>query len=371
MKSHRAFLLAFSKLLALGLLFQILLCSPMAQQRGPGVADGPYVAGNGVKPPVPLYQPLPAYTEEARNARVEGIVLIQAIVRKDGTVDSFKVLKSLGHGLDESAVNTIATKWQFQPGTLNGAPVDVQVIIEVAFRIYRKKEQDAKAMPGSLDEALRIPSDEKVLKPLPDIAEQGNYGAQFIVGSMYVEGKGVPQDYIQAYKYLALFNAALADKKNPEFQNAVKRATDLIDSIAGKMTAEQIADAGRLVEEWKSAYLQSKCGAPDIKGNWRVEEGFPSSMQRPPYSQQAREAGIEGSVLVECIIRKEGRADQCKVVRGLGYGLDEAAIFAVTGRWRFMPAKCNGEPVDKRTLIPVMFRLNPSPPGSDGESRNR
>jgi len=63
MKSHRAFLLAFSKLLALGLLFQILLCSPMAQQRGPGVADGPYVAGNGVKRP---YLRLPAAGDSCR-----------------------------------------------------------------------------------------------------------------------------------------------------------------------------------------------------------------------------------------------------------------------------------------------------------------
>ena len=101
---------------------------------GPGV--GPYVVGNGVKAPVPLFQPLPAYTEEARKARAEGIVVIQAIVRKDGTVDSFKVLRGLGYGLDESAINTIATKWRFKPGTFNGAPVDVQANIEVSFRLY-------------------------------------------------------------------------------------------------------------------------------------------------------------------------------------------------------------------------------------------
>jgi periplasmic protein TonB len=103
---------------------------------GIGSGIGPYVVGNGVKPPVPVFQPLPAYTEEARKARAEGIVLIQAIVRKDGTVDSFKVLRGLGYGLDESAINTIATKWRFKPGTYNGAPVDVQANIEVSFRLY-------------------------------------------------------------------------------------------------------------------------------------------------------------------------------------------------------------------------------------------
>lgn len=103
---------------------------------GIGSGIGPYVVGGGVKAPVAIYQPLPAYTEEARKARAEGVVMIQAIIRRDGTVDSFRVLRGLGYGLDESAINTIATKWRFKPGTLNGAPVDVQANIEVSFRLY-------------------------------------------------------------------------------------------------------------------------------------------------------------------------------------------------------------------------------------------
>jgi TonB family protein len=110
----------------------------MGGGRGGGIGSGvgPYVVGNGVKAPEALYQPLPAYTEEARKARAEGIVLIQAVIRKDGTVDSFKVLRGLGYGLDESAINTIATKWRFKAGTLRGEPVDVQANIEVSFRLY-------------------------------------------------------------------------------------------------------------------------------------------------------------------------------------------------------------------------------------------
>ena len=103
---------------------------------GIGKGVGPYVAGNGVKGPIAVLNPPPNYTEEARKARAEGIVQIQAIIRKDGTVDSFKVLRGLGYGLDESAINTIATKWRFRPGTKDGNPVDVLADIEVAFRLY-------------------------------------------------------------------------------------------------------------------------------------------------------------------------------------------------------------------------------------------
>lgn len=103
---------------------------------GIGSGIGPYVMGSGVKEPVALRQPLPPYTEEARKMRAEGIVLLQAIVRKDGSVDSFKVIRGLGYGLDESAIRTIASKWRFRPGTYKGKPVDVQIDIEVAFSIY-------------------------------------------------------------------------------------------------------------------------------------------------------------------------------------------------------------------------------------------
>jgi periplasmic protein TonB len=92
--------------------------------------------GPGMTKPVALQQPLPPYTEAARKNRTEGIVLIQAVIRKNGTVDSFKVVKSLGNGLDESAIDTIAKKWRFKPGMYLGEAVDVKADIEVRFTMY-------------------------------------------------------------------------------------------------------------------------------------------------------------------------------------------------------------------------------------------
>jgi protein TonB len=89
-----------------------------------------------VTEPVAIEQPKPPYTEEARKNRTEGIVLLQVIIRANGRVDGFKVLKSLGNGLDESAINTIATKWRFRPALFLGKPVDFQAQIEVTFRLF-------------------------------------------------------------------------------------------------------------------------------------------------------------------------------------------------------------------------------------------
>jgi TonB family protein len=99
-------------------------------------AEQVYRVGGPVQAPRVRYQPLPTYTQEAREAKVEGIVLLQGIVRKNGRITDLKVLQGIGYGLDQSAINTITTEWRFEPGTKDGQPVDVQVNMEVSFRRY-------------------------------------------------------------------------------------------------------------------------------------------------------------------------------------------------------------------------------------------
>ncbi len=95
-----------------------------------------YSVGDSVKPPQVLQQPKPSYTEEAREAKIEGIVMVSAVIQKNGSVGQIKILKGLGYGLDESVVNTLSRQWKFKPGTLNDEPVDVSVVMEVSFRLY-------------------------------------------------------------------------------------------------------------------------------------------------------------------------------------------------------------------------------------------
>ena len=104
---------------------------------GPATGDGSgvYKYGSGVTNPIPIVQTTPSYTDAAIKAKVQGVVWLQAIIRKDGSVDSFKVLRGLGHGLEEQAIQEIATNWRFRPGMLNGGPVDVLATIEVQFNL--------------------------------------------------------------------------------------------------------------------------------------------------------------------------------------------------------------------------------------------
>ena len=101
---------------------------------GGGSGGGAYKPGNGVTNPVPIYRPEPQYSEEARKAKWQGAVLLSLVVDENGKPTSIKVVRPLGLGLDEKAIEAV-TQWKFKPGTKEGKPVAVQAQIEVTFRL--------------------------------------------------------------------------------------------------------------------------------------------------------------------------------------------------------------------------------------------
>lgn len=96
--------------------------------------SGPLRVGGNVKAPRVLARPQPAYNEVARRARIQGIVILEAVIDKQGNVERVKVIRGLPMGLTESAVDAVK-KWKFRPGTLNGQPVDVIFNLTVNFRL--------------------------------------------------------------------------------------------------------------------------------------------------------------------------------------------------------------------------------------------
>ena len=90
--------------------------------------------GGDVKAPVAITRIEPQYTELARKARIEGIVIIEAIIDRNGNVTDVRVLKPLPLGLDQSALEAVK-RWKFSPGTLNGQPVPVIYNLTVNFRL--------------------------------------------------------------------------------------------------------------------------------------------------------------------------------------------------------------------------------------------
>ena len=92
------------------------------------------VGEEGVTAPKVLYKVEPAYTDEARNAKIEGVVGLSVEIDVEGLAQNIQVERSLDGGLDQSAVSAVA-QWRFQPGEKNGRPVRIAAKIEVNFRL--------------------------------------------------------------------------------------------------------------------------------------------------------------------------------------------------------------------------------------------
>ena len=105
---------------------------------GPGSGGnsggGAYRVGGGVSAPVPIFRPEPEYSEEARKAKFQGSVIVALVVDEKGNPQSIRVVRPLGLGLDEKAIEAVQ-KWRFKPGLKEGRPVAVSAQIEVSFRL--------------------------------------------------------------------------------------------------------------------------------------------------------------------------------------------------------------------------------------------
>ena len=102
---------------------------------GGGIGGGAYHVGGGVSAPKVIYRVDPEFSDEARKNKYQGTVLLKVIIGVDGKTHDIKVLRALGMGLDEKAVEA-ARLWRFEPGQKDGKAVPVEVNMEVNFRLY-------------------------------------------------------------------------------------------------------------------------------------------------------------------------------------------------------------------------------------------
>ena len=101
---------------------------------GGGTGGGPYRPGSGIEPPRLLREVKADYTEDARQRSISGEVVLEIVVRRDGSVGDVRILRGLGGGLNDRAVQAVR-QWRFAPATRLGSPVDVIVEVGVEFRL--------------------------------------------------------------------------------------------------------------------------------------------------------------------------------------------------------------------------------------------
>ena len=89
-----------------------------------------------VSQPEVIFKVDPRYSDEALKAGLSGTVMLWIVVDTEGHARNIHVLKSLGMGLDEKAIEAVR-QWKFEPATKDGKPVAVKVAVEVSFHLYK------------------------------------------------------------------------------------------------------------------------------------------------------------------------------------------------------------------------------------------
>jgi TonB family protein len=103
--------------------------------QGGNAGGGLYQIGGGVSAPVPIFTPEAEFSDEARRAKYQGVCLISVIVDKFGNPQDPRVIRALGMGLDEKALDAVR-KYKFKPAMKGNMAVPVRITIEVNFRLY-------------------------------------------------------------------------------------------------------------------------------------------------------------------------------------------------------------------------------------------
>jgi TonB family protein len=102
---------------------------------GSGWSAGPPPPRPWDKPPVALYAPAAQFSEQARAEKFQGVVLVSVLVTEEGLPTDVRVVKPVGKGLDEKAVEAV-NQYRFKPATKDGVPVAARISVEINFRLY-------------------------------------------------------------------------------------------------------------------------------------------------------------------------------------------------------------------------------------------
>ncbi len=163
-------------------------------------------------PPKVLHRVEPRYTREARANGIQGTVLVEVAIDKEGKPENMSVLSPIGFGLDSRAMDAVR-QWTFRPALSEGKPVRGVTTVQVKFRIFRRRfDPAADERRTSFNLAVEAIQRKKQSKDPPDaetvgtirkLAQQKYPPAMYLYGKLLEAGDGVAQDRDAALPLIA------------------------------------------------------------------------------------------------------------------------------------------------------------------------
>ena len=321
----------------------------------------------------------PVYPPLARQARIQGTVILNVIITKSGDIGAVRLVS--GHPVLAPAAIEAVKQWRYQPYLVNGQAEEVTTNLQINFSLADDRLPDGAAgdttrvqagaigrlaggLPRVSEAVMRGLRTQKIDPVYPSTAfDAGVQGLVVLVLRIDREGNVADVTLVSGHPLLvqAAMDAVKQWKYRPYLQNGTPTEMETTVHLRFELTG-----AGAVIEPDPAMTEPSPTVYPAAPGRgyakrMRISRGVATALivdkVQPEYPPDAREQQIQGNVLLHVIIGKEGNVENVQLITGHPL-LAPAAIDAVR-QWKYRPYLLNGQAVEIDTQVMVNFKLGP------------
>lgn len=308
----------------------------------------------------------PVYPPLARQARIQGTVMLKIVINKDGDVRDVQLIS--GHPMLAPAAIEAVKQWKYQPYTKDGEVVEVSTVVRVNFNLAGEPPTGGvvggtwgETTGGVISTDLRVPEAEMqkfrihTVDPVyPPMAIQAR-----VEGIVSLDVRVTATGDIEAIRLVSghpmLASSAIQAVKRWKYQPYVVNGNAVEVATMVRLNFQLAAnDAGGMARELSPAQLR-KLNPELIRVSPGVIQGLLVRKVNPEYPPDARDHHIQGTVVLQARIDKEGNVADVELISGHPL-LAPAAIEAVKQRG-YRPYLLNGQAVEVETQVQVNFTL--------------
>jgi len=306
-------------------------------------------------PPELLSRTDPEYSDEARVAEIEGTVVVAGVAGEAGRARDLRVTQHLGLGLDEKAIETVQ-QWRFKPDT-ESVRVTVDFSLPSKQSLWHLIGVDFHPPEGATRPIVLsayYPTGAGVFSgaAIEEGRLLGAIGRQaFIALSFDVDENGVPiQIQVETSSDSVWNDQATAVLRQWRFTPGMKDGKP----VSVPCTFDFVWGPRNLGSKEVAQLLTALHPPPGPSDDINPPAVIYSPV--PPYSEQARNAGLEGTVTVVLRVGEDGTPRDIRIAQGLEPTIDESVTAAI-GKWRFSPMLLNGQVASPGFVVEVRFQL--------------
>ncbi|MEM6963798.1 MAG: TonB family protein, partial [Bacteroidota bacterium] len=316
------------------------------------------------------------YPKEARKAGTEGRVIVKFTVGADGTITKAHVAQDIGNGCGDAALSVINTLPKMIPATKDGKAVAVEMVIPVNFKLQgdnrEVKDSEEKAAPSSPNEihvvGMGVPQKKKGFHKMT-IDEIDEY-ARGVDVNFILDGNQSTLEQIKSLdekdiKEIIYFDATKNTGNGGREVRVINVITKDYKPSPSKASDDESSPVFKVVED-----MPRFAGCEDISDDKTERKKCAEAnmlkyiYNNIKYPKAAREAGVQGRVIIQFVVKKDGSIANSKVLRDPGSGLGAEAQRVIDSMPTWIPGKQKGEAVDVQYVMPVSFKM------TDGKTKD-